>query len=203
MQDCTQFEIQLTAFAAGELPAAEVVAVADHLAFCASCRAELRREQKLRLVLQDLPMVACPDRVTRAVQRQVAVPEPKRRTAGPARRPGLRRWPAGLGLVAAALVVALLGTGLRQRTSVPLPGEAATVVPARIYTPAEITQARREAAAVLRLTANVLDRSRDRTVVDVFGSRLPRAIGDALLPAAHQSPTTDQQPHATIPGGNG
>jgi anti-sigma factor RsiW len=202
MHDCNAIESQLSEFAAGNLPRTDAVIVAAHLAACGSCRAEFDREQELRAILQELPLVTCPTRVSRALQRRVDL------AAGlPAARRS-RRWPASLGLVAAALLAVLLVPGLSRRTDRPLPTEAAGAATSNAqattgYTASEVNQARRDAVVALQLAASVLDRSRDRAVVDVFGSRLPRAISGALRPVPHQSPITDQPPQSTIPGGNG
>ncbi len=62
---------------------------------------------------------------------------------------------------------------------------------------------RREVIATLVLAADILDRSRDKTVVDVFGARLPRAISESLRPHATDAQNSTGNPNATHTGGNG
>lgn len=50
-QVCSEFEPRLTLFAAGELDAAEIAEVNDHLLHCAGCNATLTRENELLALL--------------------------------------------------------------------------------------------------------------------------------------------------------
>jgi anti-sigma factor RsiW len=195
MRDCDFCEIHLTAYAAGELGATDCDVLEAHLADCADCRAELAREEELRGLLHGLPAATCPDRVARSLQDRLAL-DHDGATVGTGFRRRLRAGVAGL--VAAALAGLLLVPVLRHDpVPVPAAGDAT-------YTAAEIARARREVVAVLALTADVLARSRERTMTDVFGDRLPDAVSGSLrLPHAPDAHTPNSAPSASEPGGQG
>lgn len=197
MNDCTLYDIQLTAYAAGELTEPDLGAVESHLKRCADCRAELAREKELRDLLGGLPTADCPDTVTHFLKGAVPSDEDK----SSERRFGW--WPAGLGMIAAALLAVLLIPGLLNNPDQTDDLLAQAQIDAHEYTAAEISQARRDVIATLALAADVLERSRENTVVDVFGARLPRVINGSLRsPISDAQGTTDN--HKTAPtGGNG
>ena len=195
MNDCTLYDIQLADYSAGELREPDLGAVESHLAQCANCRAELAREIELRQVLSGLPQVNCPQRVTTTLHESLAQVET--RTAF------TRRWSVGLPLVAATLLAVLLVRALWQEPNAPVPNAVPTADVAAQYTAAEIDQARREVIASLVLAADILDRSRDKTVVDVFGARLPRAISQSLVPRSSDAQNSTINTNAAHTGGNG
>jgi anti-sigma factor RsiW len=197
MNDCTLYDIQLTAYAAGELTEPDLGAVESHLARCADCRAELAREKELRDLLGGLPTAECPDTVTHFLNGVGQLDE----DISSERRFGW--WPAGLGMIAAALLAVLLIPGLLDNADQTDGLVAQANSDAHEFTAAEISQARRDVIATLALAADVLERSRENTVVDVFGARLPRVINGSLRsPISDAHGTTDN--HKTAPtGGNG
>lgn len=197
MNDCTLYDIQLTAYAAGELTEPDLGAVESHLKRCADCRAELAREKELRDLLGGLPTVECPDTVTHFLNGVV----PVNGANSSERRFGW--WPAGLGMIAAVLLAVLLIPGLLNHDDQTDGLVAQAKTDAHEFTAAEISQARRDVIATLALAADVLERSRENTVVDVFGARLPRVINGSLRsPISDAHGTTDN--HKTAPtGGNG
>jgi len=197
MNDCTLYDIQLAAYAAGELSEPELGAVESHLARCAECRDELAREIDMRTMLAGLPQVPCPQRVSVAVYDTLARTQTET-MVGP-----WRRWSLGPALVAATLLAVLLVPTMWQKTSPPDPTVANVGAGTPQFTTAEIKQARREVIATLVLAADILDRSRDKTVVDVFGARLPRAISESLRPHATDAQNSTHNPNAPHTGGNG
>jgi anti-sigma factor RsiW len=154
---CPDMELLLAEFAADELDDAAAERVAAHVATCADCRAELKREFALRAALGGLP-----------VRQGPAIPAPAARP----RRPLARRWwPLAGGLAAATLAaVLLLPTG---------GGDAPVTADAT-----DVDAIRRDARASLALAARILERSERHTVVDVFGRQLPAAIREAIPDAA-------------------
>ncbi len=195
MNDCTLYELQLMDLAAGELTEPDLGAVRKHLQQCADCSAELAREIQMRELLGGLPAAACPEAVTNRLQS--ALPLGADRT-GNGRSSW---WPAGLGLVAAALLAVLLIPGWMNRTVAPESDLAQSEI--HEFTDAEISQARRDVIATLALAADILERSREETVADVFGARLPRIINGSLRsPLSDAQGTTDNLKTAPT-GGNG
>lgn len=195
MNDCTLYDIQLTDYAAGELAEPDLGAVKKHLERCADCRAELAREVELRSLLGGLPTAECPDTVTNFLHDALPL------DAGDSTGRSFGWWPAGMGLVAAALLAVLLIPGLMGDNA----GTERLVAQAETheFTAEEISQARHDVIATLALAADVLERSRENTVADVFGARLPRIINDSLRsPASDAQGKTDNTKTAPT-GGNG
>lgn len=171
MAPCHEIEILLTEFAAGELLPAEQAQVTRHLVGCRPCREEAARETQLRSMLGALPSVPCPERLTAAIRQQtvdVAVPVP-----GPLAwlSPSVR-----MGLVAAALMIAILAPGLFR------PSPDGQVAPATesAWSQQDIAAARKDMLYTLGLTAEVLNRSSRNSMADVFGDRIPQAINGSL-----------------------
>jgi len=183
MNHCRDIEIELAAYAGGELDSAESRRVRSHLDGCAECRAELAREMNLRETLGALPTANAPtdleDRIRAAIQ-----------TAGngvPSRW-HRHRLAAALTVSAAGLALALILPALRPASG----PESITVGPTRTWTDEEITAAREEVMFSLALTARVLDRTRKEAVIEVFANQLPGAVNRSLK---FVKPTTS--------GGNG
>ncbi|MCB1183978.1 zf-HC2 domain-containing protein [bacterium] len=195
MRDCEFYEIHLADYAAGELPRDRREALEAHLSACGGCREELAREIDLRTVLGSLPVAPCPDAVTRGLAALLPLDIPADRGRG-APRPWLRL--ATSGLVAAALALFVLVPALRDGRPAAAPaGHGA-------YTQAEVDQARRDVINVLALTAGVLDRSRTRTMTEVFGDRLPGAVSGSLRsPHAPDAHTPNGANGASDTGGQG
>ncbi len=194
MNDCTLYDIQLTAYAAGELTEPDLGAVENHLKRCADCRAELAREKEMRSLLGGLPTAECPDSVTNFLHGVLPLEEDSN-----SNRFGW--WPAGMGLVAAALLAVLLIPGLMGDTTET--ERLVAQVETHEFTADEISQARHDVIATLALAADVLERSRDNAVVEVFGARLPRIINESLRsPASDAHGKTDNLKTAPT-GGNG
>lgn len=203
MNDCTLYDMQLAAYAAVELSEPELGAVRDHLARCGKCRAELAREQELRAVLGSLPAAICPAAVSDAVTQRISTGQSRRSAPLTDRSRAGARWPAALGLVAAAILAILLVPGLLRESPPAGPPAAGIGEPGEPFSRAEIEQARREFIMTLALAADVLDRSRDRTVVDVFGAQLPRAISSSLHPHASDAQVPTNNTNAAQTGGKG
>lgn len=156
MSLCEQTRLQLTEYAAGDLPSTEAADVARHLDGCPACREELEVEKALRCTLGSLPVVECPQGIGNFTPETAPV---RRRSS---------RWPWGAGLAAAAGLAALLIGGFVDRQ------------PEARYTEAEMAAARHDMIYALELTADVLERSQRAAVVDVFGKSLPRAVTGSL-----------------------
>ena len=155
MSLCDEIRLQLTEYAAGDLPAREAAAVAHHLDGCPACREELEVEKTLRGTLGSLPVADCPPGIGDFTP-----------LSAPRRRPS--RWPWGAGFVAAAGLAAILVGGFLGHG------------PAPEFTAAEKAAARHDVIYALELTADVLERTQRTTVKDVFGERLPRAVTGSL-----------------------
>lgn len=158
---CADIELELAGFAAGELDEPTADAVARHVVACAGCRDELSHELALRRTLADLPRVPAP----RGLDLRPPAAAPRRR-----RRPAV--FAAAATLAAAVVLAVVLGDS--PRSGRPTAPEAAG------YDAAQIAAARRDAAYGLVLAARILERSEKRTVADVFGHRLPRAVTESL-----------------------
>ncbi len=190
MRDCAQYEIQLTAYAAAEMTGPDHRGLKNHLSRCADCRAELAREVELRTVLAGLPPARCPESVSHYLQDTLDL-------NGQPSSARANWWPAGLGLVAATLLAVLLVPGLLNGPLTP------AQVAAPEFTAAEIAQARHDVVATLTLAADVMNRSRNKTVVEVFGAHLPRAISGSLRPQGSDAHILNNPTDEPPTGGNG
>jgi hypothetical protein len=204
MNDCTLYDMQLATYAAGELNEPELGAVQDHLERCAACRAELDRERELRSILGSLPLAVCPASVTATLAQRIdsAAGRDPGPTTDPRSAPHRWRWPAVVGLAAAAVLAVLLVPGLWQGPPSEQP-VARNDASASLYSDAEIDQARRDVITTLALAADILDRSRDKTVVDVFGAQLPRVISGSLRSPASDAQEPSDNTNAAHTGGKG
>ena len=162
---CAAIEILLAEFEAGELDQAEANLVSAHLEICAECRAELAREKFLRGTLSDLPLVACPQRVTENI---LATVGSRPESAEPKPRP--RRLNPILGWAAAAAAVVLVMTSplVKDRPSSPE------------FTPQEIQTARQDAQRGLLMAVRVLNQTERSTVKEVFGQTLPESLSRSI-----------------------
>ncbi len=169
--ECRHIEASLAPLAAGELSVFERRRVEAHLAACATCGAEWRREQKLRALAADLPEIACPDHVTAAIAAAVDRDQARRRRINALRRV----WPrvAATSALAAAAAVLLLVLAPAKAPSPTMNEPVAAVTPTA---PApELAQARRDVMHALALTAAVFDRTERRLFADVFRLLEPAA----------------------------
>lgn len=186
MKACRQITILLSAFAARELSEIEVRRVEAHLAACPTCRAELARELRLRELMQELPLVRCPDRVVARIE---AVVESERHPGGV--RASLRPHYLGAALLAAAMVLLALWLPLRPEKP-EAPAAVLATTADKPSSPADLDQARQEIARALALTAAVIDRTEQRLRNDVLR---------ILQPAIQAAGGADADPAS--PGGRG
>ncbi len=176
MNHCHDIELELAAYAGGELDPAQQKLVASHLDGCAGCRAELAREMTLRETLGGLPTAIPPVDFDNRIM--AAIP-----TAGTDSHSWWRQNRLAAGLTAAAAVMAfvfILGN----------PGQDSG--PQQTWTDREIAAAREEVMFSLALTARVLDRSQKNVIIEVFANQLPNSVNESLK---RIKPTTS--------GGNG
>lgn len=173
---CTDVEVLLAEYAAGELSAAQAAAVSHHLDRCLACCAELAREQELRLTLESLPLVTCPKRATRALAADdggdiSGAQAPSNDLLG--RNGRLKsRWAAAAGLAAAAVLLLVL-----------LPGNGDDLVidsDGRTWQRTELESARADLKWTLTLTVGVIDRTERNAMAEVFGRKLPQTITGSL-----------------------
>ena len=164
MNHCRDMELELAAYAGGELDPAQRGRIGSHLDGCAGCRAELAREMTLRETLGGLPTATPPadfdDRILAAI---------------PAAGADSHSWwhqnrlAAALTAVAAvvAVVVILANPGRNSGQQ-------------QIWTDGEIAAAREEVMFSLALTARVLDRTQKEAIIEVFANQLPNSVNESL-----------------------
>jgi len=191
MTRCELATGMLTGYVAGELGPMEQAIVAEHLAECGACRAELAREQKLRALMSDVPAYRCPDELTAAISAAVdAEPAPERR------RPRINRvhsWTSTVAvtsLVAAAVLLVLV-----LPPSQPLLDTAAVNDPlpeSTSWTQDELDRGREEAQWALAFTASIIDKAEKQTMADVM-----RRLQEKTFSGFRGRSTT------TSPGGQG
>ena len=102
MMNCEKVQIHIAQFAAGDLPAAVRDQVLVHLDTCQECQQELALEFELCQQMADLPLIPCPDHVTRDILEEIENDD-RRNSSGNQRF----WWIGASGLVAAALAVSL------------------------------------------------------------------------------------------------
>lgn len=202
MKECKDYQAALSAYTGDELSGNERQALTNHLLHCADCRDELEREEELRQHLAGLPQVNCPGHVFEAIMAQTDRPTTKRRLRN--------RWPwAGIAVAATLAVLFLPGFNGVLTNDVPHDQMAVN----QEFSEAEIAQAKRDVMATLTLAANVVSRSRQDTMSDIFGTRLPNALSGSLSPSKSprkgtqrtdaQSDKFETDPHTAHSGGNG
>jgi anti-sigma factor RsiW len=160
MTRCSHIQTMITEYVSDELAPLERAIVEDHLAECAACREELQLARDLGAAVADLPRVACPDRVTGAINAAIDRDE---RTSP--RRSAWWRVGGASGLVAAAvlLVVLMRGEPAPVPTDVAMPPADTT----EVAEPA-LESARQDFLWTLAYTASVFDRSEKRSIVNVL-----------------------------------
>ncbi len=166
MTRCELATGMLTGYVAGELGPMEQAIVAEHLAECAGCQAELAREQKLRALMGDVPAYECPDELTAAITAAVDA-EPAPRHHQRTRR--FHSWSgtlAAASLVAAAVLLAVVlprSEPLLDATAVSDPQPESTS-----WTQDELDRAREDAQWALAFTASIIDKAEKQTMADVM-----------------------------------
>jgi hypothetical protein len=129
MSECTNLEMSdlLPELARGTLTGPALVAVEDHLATCAACRAELDLVRSARAVLSATPAVDT-SRIVAAITRSntirrdatAAVAQTRRRRAWSIATPSRRVWLAAASIVA-AVGVSLIASNVSRDPEAPAP----------------------------------------------------------------------------------
>ncbi|MFT5233773.1 MAG: anti-sigma factor RsiW [Candidatus Krumholzibacteriia bacterium] len=199
MKDCTEHMIQMTAYTGDELDTNERLALENHLSRCGDCRDELAREWGLRHRMSGLPPVVCPDHVVEAIMAQTQISSAPQATS--------HRWWSWSAVAVAAVLAVLFLPGL---TGVLTSDSTNHVVASRDeFTAEEVAQAKRDVIATLALAAEVVSRSGESTMTDIFGTRLPKSLSGSLLQKRGpqqtdaQSDESIKNPNASPLGGNG
>ena len=197
MKTCHEIQLRLDDLRSGRLDADLRRTMLAHLETCAVCRAFYELDQNLRDELADLPVLACPGRVSERILAQVAAEgqpiatkstatkstetKPQRQRAVERRTVGARlrarTWLPTAALLAAAAV--LLVVLLPERNRQPAPGPGTDVV----YQQADITAARGDALRGLVRAARIIEKSERTTLNDVLGRQLPGTITGSLREA--------------------
>ena len=164
MNRCREIEIELAAYAAGEIDPADRDQVRSHLDGCAGCRAELAREITLRETLGGLPAASPPANLDNQI-----------RAAIHSARTDSRSWWLRHRLAAAVTVAA---ASLALAIILPKPGQDSA--PQQTWTDMEIAAAREEVMFTLGLTARILDRTQKNAIIEVFGNQLPNSVNESL-----------------------
>jgi anti-sigma factor RsiW len=181
MTRCQHIQDLLTGYVSDELAPLERAIVDDHLAGCAACQDELAFARDLAQAVAATPPVACPDRVTAAIDAAIDAENGTR----PARRWSRRHWlappPARAMGTAAVLAAAVLAVVLLPRP--PATPDVEVVGPMTDDATTEIASAKRDFLWTLAYTAAVLDHSEKRSVANVLQelrARTPDSHADAL-----------------------
>ncbi|MCK9996852.1 MAG: zf-HC2 domain-containing protein [Candidatus Krumholzibacteria bacterium] len=164
MNRCREIEIELAAFAGGELGPTEREQVRCHLNECAECRAELAREMTLRETLGGLPGASSPVNLDNRIRAAVHAAEPDSPSLWSRYRLG-----TAITIAAAGLALALI-----------LPNPGRGPAPQQSWTDKEIAAAREEVVFSLALTARVLDRTQKSAIIEVFANQLPNSVNESL-----------------------
>lgn len=155
MTRCELIGTLLAGYVSGEATPFERSLVADHLAECAGCRAELARERRLRSAAASLPAVTCPDAVSDRILAAVDAEASRRAPRRPWRRP------AALAALGAAAAVALI-------LLTPVATDRSTAPAADAWTRDDLDRGREDVERVLALTADIIDRTERRSLGDVM-----------------------------------
>jgi anti-sigma factor RsiW len=202
--DCAAVLPLLEPYLDGELSPAEAARVREHLARCPGCAAELRLAEAIQRGLRQLPALDAPPAVlmrvratARAEMPEMPVPTavlPFERPAPQLRsRPSGRPRPALAAVLAAALVLALLGTLLLFQLRSPQPPRPTAATPA---TPADIARATEQARYALacvgrasrRAGLELKDEVLPEHLVAPAARSLSRSLGGALPPDSESAP---------------
>ncbi len=125
MQTCREFEALLSSYAKEELHVLQSERVAAHIARCEHCRREVETYRQLADRIRNLPAPELPEHAVqefaRAVLRQIAEPQPRRRSRAFDffSSPAQQRWRyglAGLAVLAFTLAVGLWYAPLEQKS---------------------------------------------------------------------------------------
>lgn len=164
MNRCRGIEMELAAYASGELEPAGRESVRRHLDGCTECRAELAREMILRETLGGLSEASPPAILDTRIMGAV-------HTAGTDSRSrwSRHRLTAAITVAAASLALALI-----------LPYQGRDSAPQQTWTDMEIAAARQEVIFTLGLTAQVLDRTQKNAIIEVFANQLPNSVNESL-----------------------
>ena len=176
MNHCHDIELELAAYAGGELDPAQRKLVARHLDGCAECRAELAREMTLRETLGGFPTATPPVDFDKRIM--AAIP-----TSGADLHSWWHQNRLAAALTAAAAVVAVV---------VILANPGRDSGQQQTWTDGEIAAAREEVMFSLALTVRVLDRTQKDAIIEVFANQLPNSVNESLKIVKQ-----------TTPGGNG
>lgn len=154
--NCQDIEMLLMEYVSGELDGSTCADIEQHLAQCTACSQELEREKVLAKTLGALPAgnVEAPVGFIYPVQQN--------------------KWwlPASGGLVAAAVLLAILITGQPvTEHHKPAPSNQ------------ELAAATEDVRWTLRLAQNIIQKNEKETLVDLFGTKLPTAISGSLFPS--------------------
>jgi anti-sigma factor RsiW len=164
MNRCRVIEIELAAYAAGEIDPAERDQVRSHLDGCAGCRAELAREMSLRKTLGGLPASTAPADLDQRIRASIHTARADSRSGW-----SRHRLAAAVTIAAASLALAFV-----------LPNPGHDSAPQSTWTDMEIAAAREEVMFTLGLTAQVLDRTQKTTIIEVFANQLPNSVNESL-----------------------
>ena len=164
MNRCREIEIELAAYAVGELDPVDHETVRSHLDGCAECREELAREMTLRETLGGLPTACAPATLDNRIMAAIHTSESDSRS-----RWSRHRLAAAITVAAAGLALALI---------LPKPGQDSS--PQQTWTDMEIAAARDEVMFTLGLTAQVLDRTQKNAIIEVFANQLPNTVNESL-----------------------
>jgi anti-sigma factor RsiW len=211
--DCVAVLPLLEPYLDGELSPAEAARVREHLAHCPGCAAELRLAEAIQAGLRRLPALDAPPAVlmrvrAAALSETPETPErserpvpaavlPFERPAPELRRPASGRpRPALATVLAAALVLALLGTLLLFQLRSPQPSQPTAATAATAATPADIARATEQARYALACVGRASRRAGLELKDEVLPEHLmapavrslSRSLGGALPPDSESAP---------------
>jgi len=142
----------------GELSSIDRAWLVRHLENCPVCRAAQEIDQSLERDLTTLPVLACPEELTRRIVAAVA-PRSEARSHWP------WRW-AALAAAAAAVAALVLWPSAERVTPIAPPTPSA----------AEALAARHQARATLVFTARLIRTTENDLIREVLGNDLPRRV---------------------------
>ena len=183
--DCFAAEPIIEPYLDDELSGSEIAALEKHLDRCESCRAELELARRIQTGLHELPPLACPPQVSRAVFEHADTHPPLMER--------FRRFWGDRHVLQGAfamLLVAALGVAHWRATAPPVPPP-----PEVVYTEEEIAQAKAELEFALAYLGNIGQKAQKRFSSEV-GDRVvapfTRSIAGALFLAPPSAPVKDE-----------